>query len=639
MEAAEKIHNDPDEPTVEAIPERGQWSGRFDFLLASLGTAVGLGNVWRFPYLCYRNGGGAFLVPYVIMVFMVGLPVFLVELTIGQFAALSPLIIFRNIAPIFRGIGIAQIFCAVFVAIYYNMIIAWTLFYFFECFRKEVPWQYCDNSFNTNNCFDDRNFKRCKSDNINNTFFNRTCFNETTSTFYNYSDIPQDKRISAPEEYFNLYALGKSEGLHDIGNLRWQLVCSLLGAWVIVVCCLIKGIKTSGRVVYFTATFPYVILLILFFRGVTLDGALEGIKFYIIPNFSKLGDIGVWEDATIQVFYSFSIAGGSMITYASYNRFHNNLIKDTLIIGIGDMLTSIFSGFVVFSVLGFMAHQLETTVEDVVESGTGLAFIVYPDGITRMPLSILWGLLFFFMLFLLGIDSQFAMVETIITFAFDLLPNTRTRKPLVVICIGTVLFLFGLPLCTNGGVYILEVIDAYAAGWPFMFVGLLECLVIAYVYGIENFLDDLKEMTGWSPGLWIRSHLMTVIMTVSPLLIAFILLLTWVKFEPLKLGNYVFPPAGNAIGWILALIPILCIPTAAVWELYKHRDIPIIQRLKFLTKPTSEWRANARRHVSGHGVVMDMRRPLENTTVTEKEDAAYDNPALTDPPPQYSCQL
>ncbi|XP_076344919.1 sodium- and chloride-dependent glycine transporter 2-like isoform X2 [Tachypleus tridentatus] len=535
----------------ETAPERGHWTGRYDFILSCLGTAVGLGNVWRFPYLCYRNGGGAFLIPYILMVFLVGLPVFLVELALGQYSALGPLNVFKNLSPLFRGLGLAQVLAAAMVAIYYNVIISWTLFYFFDSFRSQVPWKLCDYWFNTESCFADQDWSACKEADPNNTFFNRTCFNATYSAVHNLTDIPENKRVSAPEEYFNHYMLGKSDGFHDIGTIRWQLLLPLLGAWVVVAGCLIKGIKTSGR---------------------------------------------VWEDAAIQVFYSFSIAGGGMITYASYNKFTNNLVKDALIIGIGDMLTSIFSGMVVFSMLGFMAHQLKKSVADVVESGTGLAFIAYPDGISRMPVSILWALLFFFMLFLLGIDSQFAMVETIITFVFDQFPKTRAFKPTVVITISLVLFLFGLPLTTNGGVYILEVIDAYAAGWPYMFIGLLECLVVAYVYGVENFLSDLKQMTGWCPGLWVRTHLITVIMTVSPILISFILLLSWIQFEPLKLGEYVFPPEGNAIGWVLAFIPIVCVPIGALWEIFKHRSIPIKDRLQLLLASTPTWRENASRN-------------------------------------------
>lgn len=618
------------EEFLSEVPERGHWTGRFDFILACLGTAVGLGNVWRFPYLCFKNGGGAFLVPYIIMVFIIGMPVFLVELSLGQYSALGPLRLFSSLSPLFKGMGYAMIIAASFVAIYYNMIIGWTLFYFFDSFRSDLQWQYCHHDFNTKDCFSDVMYRKCKEENATNIFANRTCFNATYAAANNFTDMLTGKRVSAPEEYLNHYMLGKSKSFEDFGNIRWPLMVSLLGAWIVVVLSLIKGIKTSGRVVYFTATFPYVILIILFIRGVTLEGATEGIYFYVVPNFSKLTDINVWQDAAIQVFYSFSIAGGGMITYASYNRFNNNLVRDVLIIGIGDMLTSLFSGLVVFSMLGFMAVQLEKSVADVVQSGTGLAFIAYPDAITRMPVSTLWALLFFFMLFLLGIDSQFAMVETIITFVFDQFPKTRAKKPLVVIGIGTLLFLLGLPLTTNGGIYLLEIMDTYAAGWPYLLIGLLELVVVSYVYGVSKFMEDLKEMTGWQPGVWVQSHLLVTVMTISPLLIGVILLLSWINFRPLTLDDYTFPMWGNAIGWVMAFIPIICIPIAAVYQmLFKHRDKTFFKRLCLLCHPTDEWRLNASKNAT-----MKNNGREKISVRSEASNMGYDNPAL-DIGPQY----
>ncbi|GIY08095.1 sodium- and chloride-dependent glycine transporter 2, partial [Caerostris extrusa] len=405
------------------------------------------------------------------------------------------------------------------------------------------------------------------------------------------------------------------------GTIRWPLMVSLLAAWIVVVLSLLKGIKTSGKVVYFTATFPYVILVILFIRGVTLEGSWDGIYFYLVPKFDMLMDIQVWQDAAIQVFYSFSIAGGGMITYASYNKFHNNLIKDVLIIGIGDMLTSLFSGLVVFSMLGFMALQLQKGVPDVVKSGTGLAFIAYPDAIARMPIATLWALLFFFMLFLLGIDSQFAAVETILTFVFDQFPRTRSKKPVVVIVVALLLFLLGLPLTANGGIYLLEVMNTYAAGWPYLVIGLSELFVVAY--GMSRFMDDLKQMTSWKPGAWIRSHLLVTIMTISPIVIGVILLMSWIKYEPLEVGDYVIPMWGNAIGWAMAIVPISAIPIGMIWQMCtKHKDMPFLQRIRHLTRSTEDWRANAKANSPARG---------RNGNLN-----GYDNPALTEPPPVYT---
>ncbi|XP_054723599.1 sodium- and chloride-dependent GABA transporter 2-like, partial [Uloborus diversus] len=195
----EKAALDPIED--DDVPDRGHWTGRFDFILACLGTAVGLGNVWRFPFLCYKNGGGAFVLAYVIMVFMVGMPIFLLELSMGQYSASGPSKVFSNIAPLFKGVGYAMVLAASLVSIYYNMIIGWTLFYFVDSFRSDLQWKYCSHDFNTDNCFSDVDFHACKAQNESNIFNFRTCFNASYAALRNISDIPDTMRISAPEEY------------------------------------------------------------------------------------------------------------------------------------------------------------------------------------------------------------------------------------------------------------------------------------------------------------------------------------------------------------------------------------------------------------------------------------------------------
>ncbi|CAG2158725.1 unnamed protein product, partial [Oppiella nova] len=316
-------------PTAPAPKQtRDQWGGQIEFLLACLGNAVGLGNCWRFPYLCYKNGGGAFLIPYIICSFVIGLPLFLIELSLGQYSSMGPAHLYANLSPFFK------------VAVYYNMIIAWTLFYFVGSFLGQ-DWQHCGQHFNTLNC-------TTINDKINST---------------NYS-------ISSTEEYFNNFVLTKSDGLDVMNSINWRLVAALFVSWVIVVAALIKGIQSSGKVVYFTATFPYVILIILFIRGITLDGAIDGLRYYVTPEWSRVKDPGVWRDAAVQVFYSFGIGGGGMITYASYNRFTDPVVRHSLLVGIGDFLTSIFCGSVVFAMVGYMAHTLNKPIDEIVQSGT-----------------------------------------------------------------------------------------------------------------------------------------------------------------------------------------------------------------------------------------------------------------------------
>ncbi|KAL7735827.1 hypothetical protein ACLKA6_017828 [Drosophila palustris] len=141
---------DSDAVTIETTePERGNWTGRFDFLLSLLGYSVGLGNVWRFPYLCYNNGGGAFLIPFTIMLIIAGLPLMFMELSFGQYAALGPVAIYRRFCPLFRGLGTGMIIVSAIVMLYYNLIIAWTIFYMFASFRTQLPWQNCEPEWST----------------------------------------------------------------------------------------------------------------------------------------------------------------------------------------------------------------------------------------------------------------------------------------------------------------------------------------------------------------------------------------------------------------------------------------------------------------------------------------------------------
>merc|ERR1712061_295789 len=175
-------------------------------------------------------------------------------------------------------------------------------------------------------------------------------------------------------------------------------------AWTIVCLCLIKGVQSSGKVVYFTALFPYFVLVILLIRGATLPGAYEGILFYVYPTAEKmrgLGDIQVWADAATQIFYSLGPSFGGLITLASYNKFTNNCHRDAILIAFSNCATSIFAGFVIFSIVGFMAHEANLPVADVIQGGTGLAFIAYPSAVTQMPLPPIWSFLFFTMLIIL----------------------------------------------------------------------------------------------------------------------------------------------------------------------------------------------------------------------------------------------
>lgn len=168
------------------------------------------------------------------------------------------------------------------------------------------------------------------------------------------------------------------------------------------------------------------------------------------------------------------------------------------------------------------------------------------------------------MLFTLGLDSQFAIVETIVTGILDFAPDQRKRKTLIVGVICVVGFLCGLPLTTEGGGYLLDLLDYYAAGWPYLFIGLTELIIISYVYGIQNFLDDLYHICKFNPGMRLKANFVFLYSTLSPFIIGIILIVSWAQYEPLTKGSYSYPGWANAIGWIIAMIAILAMPVVAV---------------------------------------------------------------------------
>ncbi|UYV77966.1 hypothetical protein LAZ67_15003056 [Cordylochernes scorpioides] len=303
--------------------ERGTWTGRFDFLLSLLGYSVGLGNVWRFPYLCYSNGGGAFLIPFICMMILAGLPLMFMELSFGQYASLGPISVFEKFCPLFQGLGYGMVIISGVVMLYYNIIIAWTLFYMFTSLTKNLPWTHCDPEWSLPSCYSYDDAHECEKD--GGTYYNRTCFDQNVSVALNLSYLAEHMTKKPPaDHYFANYVLGMSSGIDETGSIRWSLAACLLLAWIIVFLCLSKGVQSSGKVVYFTALFPYVVLVIMFFRGVTLPGAKDGIMFYITPDWSRLATAKVWGDAAVQVFFALSPAWGGLITLASYNKFHND---------------------------------------------------------------------------------------------------------------------------------------------------------------------------------------------------------------------------------------------------------------------------------------------------------------------------
>nr|XP_024215877.1 sodium-dependent neutral amino acid transporter B(0)AT3 [Halyomorpha halys] len=503
LKCAEKVERAPFKPEG-GEDDRESWDSKLTFLLATIGYAVGLGNVWRFPYLAQKNGGGAFLVPYFIMLAIEGIPMFYLELAIGQRLRKGAIGVWNQVSPFLAGIGISSAVVSFNVALYYNTIIAWCLFYFAQSFQAELPWSECPKKYFPNG---------------------------------SYAEEPECT-VSTPTQYFwYRTTLMASVDINSPTPFNWRIAIALVIAWILVYMCMIKGIASSGKVVYVTATFPYIVLIIFFFRGVTLPGMSNGLKHLFTPKWNRLTDPLVWLEAGTQIFFSLGLAFGGLIAFSSYNPVNNNCYRDAVMVSLTNCFTSMFAGIVVFSIIGFKATlnyercleeknnglpthhlgHLVTTLENATksvincdlqqelencEAGTGLAFIIFTEAINQFPGAQFWSVLFFLMLFTLGIDSQFGTLEGVITSIVDmkLFPNLRKEILTGVMCL--VCCLISMCFAHGAGSYIFVLFDNFSGNFPLLVIALFECIGVAYVYGLKRFADDIELMTGSRPGLY-----------------------------------------------------------------------------------------------------------------------------------------
>ncbi|XP_044156385.1 sodium- and chloride-dependent taurine transporter [Bufo gargarizans] len=553
----------PEDEADGKPPQREKWASKIDFLLSVAGGFIGLGNVWRFPYLCYKNGGGAFLIPYFIFLFGGGLPVFFLEVVLGQFTSEGGITCWEKICPIFTGIGYASVIIVSLLNVYYIVILAWGVYYLFQSFQSQLPWALCHQSWNTENCVEDT-FRK-----------NQTMWFSLNATNF----------TSPVTEFWENKVLSLSKGIDDVGVLKWDLALCLLLTWVICFFCIWKGVHSTGKVVYFTATFPFIMLIVLLIRGVTLPGASEGIKFYLYPDVSRLGDPQVWIDAGTQIFFSYAICLGAMTSLGSYNKYKYNCYRDCLLLGCLNSGTSFVSGFAIFSVLGFMAQEQGVDIADVAESGPGLAFIAYPKAVSMMPLPTFWAILFFVMLLLLGLDSQFVEVEGQITSLVDLYPSFLRkghRREIFIAIVCILSYLLGLTMVTEGGMYVFQLFDYYAAsGVCLLWVAFFECIAVAWVYGADKFYDNIEDMIGYRPGPWMKWSWCVI----TPLLCLGCFIFSLAKYTPLTYNKYyTYPDWAIGLGWFLALSSMMCIPLVMVYKIMRSEG-SLIERIKLVKAP------------------------------------------------------
>ncbi|WKX98556.1 hypothetical protein Q1695_013887 [Nippostrongylus brasiliensis] len=561
---------------VEAVAalkgdERETWSTKVDFLLSVIGFAVDLANIWRFPYLCFKNGGGVFLIPYTLMVLLAGIPLFYMELSLGQYYRKGAITTWGRVCPLFKGIGYCVIMIAFYTDFFYNVIIAWGFHYLYASFTINLPWASCNNSYNSPACYEPHwsdGSSRCRP-----------------------PVRDESSRISAAEEYFykgflGLHAPGDTtshviRGLDNLGDMNWHIVICLAVVYLICYFSLWKGIGMSGKVVWFTALFPYAVLGVLFIRGITLPGSEMGIEYYLKPNVEMLKRPSVWQDAATQVFFSLGPGFGVLMAYSSYNNFNNNVYLDALITSAINCATSFLSGFVIFSVLGYMSCKSGKPIDTVAQEGPGLVFVVYPEALATMPWAPGWSVLFFLMLITLGLDSSFGGSEAIITALSDEFPLIKRNREVFIACLFSFYMLIGFSICTNGGILIMEWLIVYGTTWGLLIAVFCEVMVVAYIYGIKQFVRDLKEMLGFEPGLYWRICWMIL----APVFLLMMILSSFIHYQPLKYQDYAFSPLANSLGIVFALSAASAIPIVGFYKLITAKGNTLCEKFRRVLMP------------------------------------------------------
>ncbi|XP_067660141.1 sodium- and chloride-dependent glycine transporter 2-like [Haliotis asinina] len=469
------------------------------------------------------------------------------------------------------------------VIIYYSTTCAWAVYYTIYSCRTVLPWTSCANTWNTEYCVENMKLITTRSS----TVLKETQVNKTmafTTKFAGNSSENGTLFHTAAEEFWLYKVLSITSGLEHLGGIKWELAICHLVTWILIFSSLAKGIKSIGKVVYVTATMPYVFLFILLVRGVTLPGGPQGLLVFIIPDFNKLLDVQVWVTACGQVFFSLGPGYGGLISMASYNTFHSNCLRNAIICTLACGGSSLFAGLVVFAFLGSMAHEANVPITDVLSSGPGLGFIIYPEAVAQLPVPQIWSVLFFAMLILLVQDSLFSTVETVISAILDEYPFLLRWRIPVTAAYCLVSFLLGLIFTTEGGMYVHQLVDWYIASIFLISAGFLECITFGWVYGVNRISADVALMIGRPAPLFFRIAWSSI----TPAMLLSIFIFTLVRYRPPTYGNYIYPDYAASLGWCLAVVP--CIPLVTVmWVIIYKEEGSVLQRMKKSLKPDRSW--------------------------------------------------
>jgi NSS family neurotransmitter:Na+ symporter len=435
------------------MEERERWPSRASFIMAAIGSAIGLGNVWRFPYICYKYGGGAFLIPWLVGLIILGIPWFIIEVGMGHWMQRGAPGTFAKIDKKWEWAGWLPTLSGFMITTYYCVIMAWAFCYMIYS---------CGMTWGVGA--------------------------EATQTV---------------SHFFNHVFLGLTAGPGTLGRFNLPIIGGLIVTWVAIFLILYKGVKRVGKVVIYTVTIPWICIIILVIRGLTLPGALEGLDYYLTPNFAAMTRAGgeVWFAAFSQIAFTLSLGQGVMFAYGSYLSKDSDVSNNVVITSLANCATSFIAGFAIFSTAGFLAYSLNVPVPEVTASGIDLAFITMPLAISMTPaVPQIFGVVLFLCLWTLGIDSAFALIEGMSTALMDKFNISRV-KVLAILC--TVSFLAGvLVFSRGGGIYWLDMVDRAVSFYGLLISGLAACIIVGWIFGADKLREHVNAVSEIKLGRW-----------------------------------------------------------------------------------------------------------------------------------------
>lgn len=465
---------------------RPQWLSNFVYILAAIGCAAGLGNLWRFSMLAYEHGGAAFILALLLSNLLLVYPLLMMETAIGQkfqFSAPEAMEKLKSKTSWIQWIAVFSVFI---ILMYYVPIMSWGIKYFFASFNGEF--------------------------------------------------------LADPANYFMTNILHLSESVSVPGGFQWSILGALILGYLFTIYALRKDVLSLGPVVKITVTAPFVLLLILIVRGVTLPGSAEGLRALFIPDWSALGNIKLWQAAVGQSFFSASLAVGYFIIAASHRPEKSEIPKTSLWILAGNFGVSLLAGLAVFSTIGFMAAQQGVPISEAATSGPMLVFSVLPTAVSMMPAgAIFFAALLFLVVITLAIDSIFGLME-VIAGAFHDLWSKKFKYFNVLLTVILIGGLGALPYMMGAGLYYLDITDHFIGGYCLLLVGMLETAVVAYFIGPET----VRQWINNTAQGWKIPKFFNIVLYATPLILAVLFFYTLYAETQEVYGGY---PMEYIIGW------------------------------------------------------------------------------------------